>query len=144
MKMRILSSVSTLTLTLALGACVTPPVSNDLAIETASIGQFLPGANCTVQTVEGSFTVVTPATVPVRDTPGDLRVVCDRQGYRTSEVLYRGLGYGGYGGYGGSSVGIGLGGGGGNVGFGLGLGIPIGGGANNSAPSRIVVEMTPQ
>lgn len=147
MKMRILSSLLTMTMTLALGACVTPPVGNDLVIETASAGQFLPGANCTVQTTEGSFTVVTPATVPVRNTPGDLRVVCDRQGYRTSEVLYRGLGYGGYGGYngyGGSGVGIGLGGGGGNVGFGLGLGIPIGGGVNNSAPSRIVVEMTPQ
>ena len=129
---------------LAVGACATPPVSNDLGIETASAGQFLPGANCTVQTVEGSFNVVTPATVPVRNTPGDLRVVCNRQGYRTSEVLYRGLGYGGYNAYGGPSVGLGLGGGGGgNVGFGLGLGFPIGGAPRNNAPSRIVVEMTP-
>jgi hypothetical protein len=138
--------LSITTLTLAVSACVTAPVSNDLGIETASAGQFLPGANCTVQTVEGSFNVVTPATVPVRNPPGDLRVVCDRPGYRTSEVVYRGLGYGGYngyGGYGGPSVGLGLGGGGGNVGFGLGLGFPIGGVANNSAPSRIVVEMTP-
>ncbi len=130
-----------LSITLALGACATSPVSNDLGIETASAGQFLPGANCTVQSAEGSFAVVTPATVPVRNTPGDLRVVCDRQGYRTSEVIYRGLGYGGYSGYGGPSVGLGLGGGGGNVGFGLGFGFPIGGG--NNAPSRIVVEMTP-
>jgi hypothetical protein len=140
---RLLSMAS---LTLVVSACVTPPVSNDLGIETASAGQFLPGASCTVQTAEGSFNVVTPATVPVRNTPGDLRVVCDRPGYRTSEVVYRGLGYGGYngyGGYGGPSVGLGLGGGGGNVGFGLGLGFPIGGVANNSAPSRIVVEMTP-
>ena len=81
--------------------------------------------------VIGSFAVVTPATVPVRNTPGDLRVVCDRQGYRTSEVIYRGLGYGGYSGYGGPSVGLGLGGGGGNVGFGLGFGFPIGGAAGN-------------
>jgi hypothetical protein len=132
--------------TLALGACASQPVNNDLGIETASAGQFLPGANCTVQTVEGSFDVVTPATVPLRNTPGDLRVVCNREGYRTSEVLYRGMGYGGYngyGGYGGPSVGLGLGGGGGNVGFGLGLGFPIGGVASNSGPSRIVVEMTP-
>jgi hypothetical protein len=138
--------LSMMTMTLAVGACATPPVSNDLGIETASGGQFLPGANCTVQTVEGSFNVVTPATVPARNTPGDLRVVCDRPGYRTSEVVYRGLGYGGYngyGGYGGPSVGLGLGGGGGNMGFGLGLGFPIGGVANNSGPSRIVVEMTP-
>ena len=140
---RLLSVVAT---TLALGACATQPVSNDLGIETASAGQFLAGANCTVQTVEGSFNVVTPATVPLRNTPGDLRVVCNLPGYRTSEVLYRGLGYGGYNGYGaygGPNVGLGLGGGGGNVGFGLGLGFPIGGVANNSGPSRIVVEMTP-
>ena len=134
-----------LALILAVGACATPPVSNDLGIETASAGQYLAGANCTVQTIEGSFNVVTPATVPVRNTPGDLRVVCNRQGYRTSEVIYRGLGYGGYSAYGGGpSVGLGLGGGGGNVGFGLGLGFPIGGVAGNSAPSRIVVEMTPR
>ena len=86
--------LSMMTMTLAVGACATPPVSNDLGIETASGGQFLPGANCTVQTVEGIFNVVTPATVPARNTPGDLRVVCDRPGYRTSEVVYRGLGYG--------------------------------------------------
>ena len=135
--------VSMMTMTLAVGACVTPPVSNELGIETASGGQLLPGAHCTVQTVEGSFNVVTPATVPVRGPPGDLRVVCDRPGFRPSEVVYRGLGYGGYGGYGGPSIGLGLGGGGGNVGFGLGLGFPIGGVANNSGPSRIVVEMTP-
>ena len=133
-----------LAMTIPLGACVTPPVNNDLGIETASAGQFLPGANCTVQTAEGSFSVVTPATVPVRNTLGDLRVVCDRPGYRTSEVLYRGLGYGGYGGYGGGpSVGLGLGGGGGNIGFGLGLGFPIGGAVASNPPSRIVVEMTP-
>jgi hypothetical protein len=144
MTMTLQRLLSMLTMTLAVGACATPPVSNDLGIETASAGQFLPGANCTVQTVEGSFTVVTPATVPIRNTPGDLRVVCERQGYRTSEVVYRGMGYGGYNGYGGGpSVGLGLGGGGGSVGFGLGLGFPIGGVANNGAPSRIVVEMTP-
>jgi len=137
MKLHRLSSVSCVALALAVGACATSPVSNDLGIETASAGQFLPGANCTVQTAEGSFNVVTPATVPVRNTPGDLRVVCNRQGYRTSEVLYRGLGYGGPG------VGLGLGGGGGNAGFGLGLGFPIGGAGNNNAPSRVVVEMTP-
>ncbi len=141
MKMRILSSL--LPMTLALAACAMAPVGNDLVIETASTGQFLPGANCTVQTAEGSLTVVTPATVPVRNTPGDLRVVCELQGYRTSEVIYRGMGYGGYSGYGGPSVGLGLGGGGGNVGFGLGLGFPIGGAVNNRVPSRIVVEMTP-
>ena len=141
--MNLLSLVGISAMMLAGTGCATPPVSSTLGIEAASAGQFLPGANCTVQTVEGSFTVVTPATVPVRNTRGDLRVVCDKPGYRTSEVLYRGLGYGGYSAYGGPSVGLGLGGGSGNVGFALGLGFPVGGVANNNAPPRIVVEMTP-
>ena len=145
--MKIFRLSSMAAMALAVGACATPPVNNELGIESASGGQFLPGASCTVQTAEGGFTVVTPAIVPMRNTVGDLRVICNRAGYRTSEVVYRGLGYnggyGGYGGYGGPSVGLGLGGGGGNVGFGLGLGFPIGGVANNNAPSRIVVEMTP-
>nr|WP_314626696.1 hypothetical protein [uncultured Noviherbaspirillum sp.] len=141
--MKLLGRLGVVVMTLALAACATPLVSNDISIETASAGQFLPGASCTVQTPEGSFNVMTPATVPVRHATGDLRVVCNRPGFRTSEVLYRGMGYGGYNGYGGPSVGLGLGGGGGNVGFGLGLGFPIGGIRNNSGPSRIVVEMTP-
>lgn len=141
--MKLRRRLSLATMTLAVAACATPPVSSDVSIETASAGQFLPGASCTVQTPEGSFNVTTPATVPVRHTTGDLRVVCNRPGFRTSEVLYRGMGYGGYNGYGGPNVGLGLGGGGGNVGFGLGLGFPIGGIRNNSGPSRIVVEMTP-
>jgi hypothetical protein len=141
--MKLQGRLGIVTLVLAVAACATPPVSNDVSIETASAGQFLSGASCTVQTPEGSFNVMTPATVPVRNTTGDLRVVCNRPGFRTSEVLYRGMGYGGYNGYGGPSVGLGLGGGGGNVGFGLGLGFPIGGIRNNSGPPRIVVEMTP-
>ena len=125
---------------LVLGGCAVAPVSDDVGIETLSGGQPLPGASCTVQTVEGSYSVLTPAAVPARRTRGDLRVVCEKAGYRTSEVLYRGLGYGAYGN--GSSVGLGLGGGAGNVGFGLGFGFPLGGGGDG-APARILVEMTP-
>jgi hypothetical protein len=128
---------------LALAGCAAPPVSNEIGIETASAGQFLPGANCTVQTAAGSYSVVTPASVPVRNASGDLRVVCDRPGYRTSEVLYRGLGHGGYSAYGGPSIGLGIGGGSGNVGYALGFGFPVGGVSGNSLPPRIVVEMTP-
>ena len=130
---------------LGLAACATAPVSNDLSIETVSRGQPVPGANCSVQIAEGSFNVVTPAVVPARNTRGDLRVVCDKPGYRTSEVLYRG-GYAGYGGYGGSgtSVGFGLGGGGGSIGYGIGLGFPIGGGGvSQQMPASILVEMNP-
>ncbi|MET0962599.1 MAG: hypothetical protein ABWY05_07230 [Noviherbaspirillum sp.] len=121
-------------LVLTLGACAIAPAGNELAIETVSAGQPLAGANCTVQTVEGSFNIVTPAAVPARNIRGDLRVVCDKQGYRSSEVLYRGLGYGG-------ATSFGAAGGSGNVGFGLGLGFPLGGAA--SAPARVLVEMTP-
>jgi len=131
-------------LALGLGACATAPVSNDLGIETVSRGQPVPGASCTVQLVEGSFTIVTPAVVPARNTGGDLRVVCNKPGYRTSEVLYRG-GYAGYGGYGSrTSLGFGLGGGGGSIGYGIGLGVPIGGGASpSSLPASVLVEMNP-
>ena len=141
MTLRRLLSLSAMML--AVAGCATQPVRNQLGIETASAGQFLPGANCTVQTAEGSFSVVTPATVLVSNMPGDLRVVCDSPGYRTSEVLYRGLGYGGYSAYGGPSIGLGIGGGGGNVGYALGFGFPVGGVGSNSRPSRVVVEMTP-
>lgn len=129
---------------LGLAACATAPVSNDLGIETVSRGQPVAGANCTVQLVEGSFDVVTPAVVPARNTRGDLRVVCNKPGYRTSEVLYRGS-YGSYGSYGSrTSLGFGLGGGGGSIGYGIGLGMPIGGGASPSqVPSTVLVEMNP-
>ena len=130
-------------LALGLGACATAPVSNDLSIETVSRGQPVPGASCTVQLVEGSFTIVTPAVVPARNTSGDLRVVCNKPGYRTSEVLYRG-GYAGYDGYGSrTSLGFGLGGGGGSIGYGIGLGVPIGGASPSSMPASVLVEMNP-
>jgi hypothetical protein len=125
---------------LALAACATGVVSDDLVIETVSHGRALPGANCSVQTAEGMWNIVSPAAVPARHTRGDLRVVCEKPGYRPSEVLYRGMGYGGYGDTG-ASVGLGAAGGSGNVGFGLGIGIPLGGGDN--APPRIFVEMNP-
>ena len=130
-------------LALGLGACATAPVSNDLSIETVSRGQPVPGASCTVQLVEGSFTIVTPAVVPARNTSGDLRVVCNKPGYRTSEVLYRG-GYNGYDAYGSrTSLGFGLGGGGGSIGYGIGLGVPIGGASPSSMPASVLVEMNP-
>jgi hypothetical protein len=125
---------------LALAACATGVVSDDLLIETVSRGRAVPGAACSVQTAEGMWNIVSPAVVPARHTRGDLHVVCEKPGYRSSEVLYRGMGYGGYGGTG-TSVGLGAAGGSGNVGFGLGIGIPLGGGGN--APARIYVEMNP-
>ena len=127
-------------LALVLGACATGVASDDLGIETVSRGQPVAGASCSVQTAEGVWNIVTPAVVPARHTRGDLRVLCQKPGYRTSEALYRGMGYGGRGG--GTSVGLGAAGGGGNVGFLLGIGVPLGG-SGDHLPARILVEMNP-
>lgn len=130
---------------LALAGCATGGAGNgNIVVETASNGQAVPGASCVVTNASGRWDVTTPASVPVGSPAGDLRVVCDKSGYRTSEVVYRPAG-GGYG-YGGPNVGVGIGGGsGGRVGVGLGLGFPIGGfGSSSGYPSQVMVEMTPQ
>lgn len=130
-----------LLLPVVLVACATPGSGSGMVlVETGSNGQPLEGASCLVSTNAGSWNVTTPATIPVGSASGDLRVVCNKDGYRTSEVIYRPSSPTN------SNVGIGIGGGGGGhvgVGVGLGLGIPIalGGGYY---PSRIIVDMNPQ
>lgn len=131
---------SILILSLALAACATTGSgSGVIMLETTSKGQPLTGANCVIHTGAGNWTVATPGTVVVGSPSGDLHVVCDKPGYRTSELIYKPSS----GGYPGSSLGIGVGGGGGHVGMGVGLSFPImlGGGAY---PARITVEMNPQ
>jgi hypothetical protein len=126
-----------LLLPIALAACATTGSSGGIAIETASKGQPVPGANCVVHTNNGNWNVVTPASVNVGGVNGDLRVVCNKEGYRTSEMVFRPSGpYG-------SSVGLGVGGGSGHVGAGVGLSVPIGLGGGGY-PSRITVELNPQ
>jgi hypothetical protein len=129
-----------LLLSLALSACAAPPRpgNSNIAIETLSRGQVLTGAECTVNTAAGSWRVISPGSAPVGSAAGDLRVACNKNGYRTSEVIYRPY-YGGSN----SSFGIGIGGGSGNVGVGLGMGFPIGAGGGATYPSRIAVEMNP-
>lgn len=130
-----------LLLPIALAACASTGSSSGsgITIETASKGQPLPGANCVVSTNNGNWNVTTPATVNVGSVSGDLRVVCNKQGYRTSETIYKPSGSHGYG----PNVGLGVGGGSGNVGVGVGMSVPIrfGGGGY---PSRVSVEMNPQ
>jgi hypothetical protein len=127
-----------LLLPLTLAACATTGSgSGAIVIETISAGQALAGANCTVTTLAGSWNVTTPATAPVGGASGDLRVICNKSGYRTSEVVYRPSSPMN------SNVGIGIGGGGGRVGMDLGLGIPVGLGGGGY-PLRITVEMNPQ
>ncbi|MFC7514113.1 hypothetical protein ACFQUU_03750 [Herbaspirillum sp. GCM10030257] len=128
-----------LLLPIALAACASTGSggSGGIAVDTVAGGQSLPGANCMVSTNAGSWNVVTPATVSVGSPSGDLRVVCNKTGYRTSEIIYKPSNPLG------SSVGLGAGGGGGNVGVGVGLSFPIrlGGG---SYPSHVTVDMNPQ
>lgn len=128
----------TLLMPLALAACATTGSSGGgIAIETASKGQSLAGANCVVHTNNGNWNVITPGAVDVGGINGDLRVVCNKDGYRTSEMIFKpSRSYG-------PSVGLGVGGGSGNVGVGVGLSVPIslGGGGY---PSRVTIDMNPQ
>lgn len=126
-----------LLLPIAIAACATTGSSGgNIAIETASRGQALAGATCTVSAGTGSWNVTTPATVNIGSASGDLRVVCNKDGYRTSEMIFKPSSPLG------SSVGLGVGGGGGNVGVGVGLNFPIslGGG---TYPSRVTVDLNP-
>lgn len=126
-----------LLLPVMLAACATTGSNGTIAIDTVSRGQPITGAKCMASTSNGSWNFMTPAAVAVGSANGDLHVVCDKDGYRTSEMIFRPASpYG-------SSVGLGAGGGGGHVGLGLGLSVPInlGGGGY---PSRITVEMNPQ
>lgn len=126
-------------LSLALGACATTgPEERGILIETAVQGKPLDGTRCTVSTAAGSWDVVTPVRVDVGDPSGDLRVVCERPGFRTSETIHRAYSEGG-----GPTVGFGFGGGSGHTGAGIGLSVPFGGRAANY-PSRVRVEMRPQ
>lgn len=124
-------------LPVALAACATTGSGGGITVETVSRGQALPGANCLVSTGAGSWEVVTPGTVHVGSASGNLRVVCNKSGYRTSELIFQPSGPVG------SSVGLGVGGGGSNVGVGVGMNFPIrlGGG---SYPSSVTIDMNPQ
>lgn len=126
-----------LLLPVALVACATTGAGSGIAIETISGGQALPGADCTVSTGAGSWNIKTPASLDVGSANGDLRVVCNKSGYRTSELIFRPSNPVG------SNVGLGVGGGGGNVGVGVGMNFPIRVGAG-SYPSQVTVEMNRQ
>ena len=129
----------------SLSGCVaTPPYDGRVEILTTSREQPLAGADCVVTTDAGSWTVQTPAHANVGDPNGDLRVVCNKAGYRTSEVIHRnpsGRGLNSSG----TRVGVGIGGGTGGysgVGVSLGFGFPLTG-RRNDYPSQVTVDMTP-
>ena len=129
----------------SLAGCVTtPPFDGRVEILTTSRDKPLVGADCVVTTNSGSWTVQTPAHATVGDPNGDLRVVCNKEGYRTSEVIHRSPGGRGLNSSG-TSVGVGIGGGLGGysgVGVSLGFGFPLTG-RRNDYPSQVIVDMTP-
>lgn len=128
-------------LPLILGACASVG-NNDgnVAIETASNGQTVQGANCVLSNNTGRWEITTPGSAPVGSPDGTLRVLCNKAGYRASEVVYQPS----YGGYSGASVGLGVGHIGNRSGGGIGIGVPIGGYGRGGYPSTITVEMSPQ
>ncbi len=135
-----------ITVTALLGACASSPQrpEGEVEILTTAQGAPLSGADCSVDTGAISQTVVTPAVVQLGQPRGDLRVVCNRAGYRSSEVLIRNPG----GSYmpGATRVGVGVGGGTwghSGVGISRGFGFPLAGGRSRY-PAQVVVDMTPQ
>lgn len=123
-----------------LGACASGvPNNGNVSIDTASKGQIVEGATCVVSNNAGQWNITTPASAPVGGPDGTLRVLCNKPGYRTSEVVYQ-PSYGSSG----SSVGLGVGRFGSHTGGGIGIGIPIGGFGGGGYPSAITVEMSPQ
>ena len=124
-----------------LSACSTlPPYTGKIAISTTSRTQPVNGASCVVRTDAGQWNIMTPAIAPVGQIAGDLHVLCELQGYRTAEVIFRS----GARGMQSSRVAIGAAGGsgGGGVGLSIGLGLPLGD-AQFTYPTEIVVDLLP-
>lgn len=134
-----------LSVLLASGCATKPPFDGRVEILTTSREQTLTGADCVVTTDAGSWTVQTPGHATVGDPSGDLRVVCNKAGYRTSEVIHRSRAGRGLNASG-TRVGVGVGGGLGGysgVGVSLGFGFPLTGTASDY-PSQVTVDMVPQ
>lgn len=129
---------------LLLSACATsPPFDGRIEILSTARDQPLEGADCVVTTDAGSWSVRTPGYAQVGAPNGDLRVLCNRAGYRTSEVILRNDAAPRRSGA--TRVGVGIGGGSGGysgVGLSLGFGFPVAG-ARGDYPSRVTVDMTP-
>lgn len=130
-------------MSLLVSCASTTPFDGRIEILSTSRSQPLEGALCEVETGSGKWTVTTPGSVQVGQAQGELRVVCNKEGYRSSEVLFRGAGDGIS--RGASRVGVGLGGGFGghtSMGVSLGFGLPLSTG-RKTYPSQVIVDMTP-
>lgn len=136
---------TSLVATALLASCAsTPPFDGRVQVFTTTGSQPLPGADCVVETGTGVWNVSTPGVVTIGEPKGDLRVVCSKQGYRSSEVVFRNGTTNQ--GSGAPRVGVGVGGGFGgysSMGVSLGFGFPVSG-SGTTYPARVIVEMTPQ
>jgi hypothetical protein len=133
--------VSIILTSLLLTACAgLTTFSGKVAILTTAKSQPLAGATCQVDTGAGSWIIQTPGMAQVGQPIGDLRVVCNKAGFRTSEVIYRHPSSAGRA----SHVGVGVAGGsgGGGMGISLGMGFPMSGWGSDY-PEQVVVDMSP-
>jgi hypothetical protein len=133
-------------LLVTLAGCAHQPTTPAGQIEVVSTtkGKPLSGAACVVSNLSGSWQITTPGTAMVGEPNGDLRVVCEHPGYRSSEVIYRLPG--GTVGNSGTRVSVGVGGGSfgtaSGVGVSMGIGFPLGS-LRQRYPSQLTVELTP-
>ena len=138
--------LAALVFSVLLAACASQPQRpvGQIDIATTVQGKPLDGADCVARTLSGSWSVRSPGVVNVGEPNGDLHVVCNLAGYRSSEVIIRQPA--GVPGTGGSRVSVGFGGGFGGYnsgGVSLGFGFPILP-ARPQYPAQVVVDMTPQ
>ncbi|MFM8465938.1 MAG: hypothetical protein ACKOAO_00050 [Oxalobacteraceae bacterium] len=138
-----MKSRSVIPLLMLLASCAsTTPADGRIEILTTSRSQPLEGAQCEVEIGVSKWTITTPGSLQVGEAKGDLSVVCNKEGYRTSEVVFR---HGSSSVPGATRVGVGMGGGFGGysgVGISLGFGFPLSSG-RATYPARVVVDMTP-
>lgn len=124
-------------LPLMLAACVSGPQGEQgMVLETAVRGQSIAGARCSATIGSLRWDVTTPAILGVTGARGELHIVCDMPGFRTSELYFRpepGIT---------SSGSVGFGSRGYGSGVGLGLSFPLGSAAA-PYPKRLVIDLNP-
>lgn len=85
---------SGLVLAALLGGCASVTPAPVVLVETAARGQPLVGAACTAVIGDLRWDVTTPSTIVVGNASGTLRIVCNMDGFRTSELIFRPASYG--------------------------------------------------
>lgn len=80
-------------LALLLGGCASTASVPRILVETAARGQPLAGVACTAVIGTQRWDLTTPATIVVGDASGELRIVCNMAGFRTSELIFRPVTY---------------------------------------------------